>query len=213
MQKIKTVDQLRKLLGEPREVTKQKIGNKLSRQSAEFITQSPMLFIATQDAHGSVTVSPKGDQRGFVYVADPSTLYIPERKGNRLIFSLQNILATGRVGLIFIAPNTCESLRISGTCDIVVDETLNAQLADRKGNPALLALKVTVEESYFHCAKAFLRSGLWQPESWGDRYKVSFAAEIAENAALAPSATAGFDEMVDEGYGNAIEEEGMVGKI
>lgn len=213
MKKIETVSELRALLGEPNEITKKKVATRLSSQSVAFIQRAPMLFLATQDEAGAVTISPKGDGAGFVHVADTSTLYLPERKGNRLIFSLQNILATQQVGLIFVAPNTSETLRISGSCEIVVDNALNQQLADRRGNPALLALKITVTESYFHCAKAFLRSGLWQPESWGEKCTISFAREIAENSEQTPSALAEFDAYVNESYGNAIEEEGMIGKL
>ena len=209
MEKLTTVEQLRDLLGSPRETTKKKVYTHLSPQAKRFIASSPFLLLATTNADGDVTSSPKGDPPGFVHVADERTLYIPERKGNRLIFSLQNILATGRVGLIFLRPNTSETLRISGTCELIVDQALCQQMADRRGNPALLVMKITVTESYFHCAKALLRSGLWKPESWPDVAKISFAEEIAGAGVDLGVSSAEFDCEIDDSYAAVIEEEGI----
>ncbi len=201
MQKLTTVQQLRDILGEPSDVTFKKIHASLSPQALSFIQRSPFLILSTQTTDGQVTSSPKGDAAGFVYAADGKTLYLPERKGNRLIFSLQNILATGRVGLIFLVPNMSETLRISGRCELVVDEALCQQLADRNGNPAQLLLKITVEENYFHCAKAFYRSGMWQPDTWADPDKISFAEEMQQDAEL--------DARIDDSYRVAMQEEGV----
>ncbi|MGB1253424.1 MAG: MSMEG_1061 family FMN-dependent PPOX-type flavoprotein [Candidatus Promineifilaceae bacterium] len=212
MKTIKSVDELRELLGgEPSAAAAGKMFPHLSSQAEEFIGRSPFLMLSTRDTAGNVTISPKGDAAGFVYVADPHTIYIPERKGNRLIVSLQNILATGEVGLIFLVPNTSETLRISGRCEIVLDDALNQQMTDRRNKPALLALKITIEESYFHCAKALMRSGLWQPESWDLPNKVSFGREIAEKNGQCQTVVAEIDQYVGESYARSAEEEGMIG--
>ena len=210
MQQLTTVDQVRELLGSPRESTKKKVYDHLSPQAHRFVESSPFLLLATTSANGDVTTSPKGDQTGFVHVADERTLYIPERKGNRLIFSLQNILATGKVGLIFLRPNTSETLRISGTCELLVDETLCQQMADRNGKPAKLVMKINITESYFHCAMALFRSGLWQPDTWDERGKISFAEEIAGAGVDLGVTSAEFDCAIDDGYIETLKDEGVV---
>ena len=212
MKTIQTIDELKQLLGgDPSAAAAGKSFPHLSSQAEEFIGRSPFLLLSTRDDAGNVTISPKGDAAGFVYVADPNTIYIPERKGNRLIVSLQNILATGNVGLIFLVPNTRETLRISGRCEIVLDEALNQRLLDRRNRPALLALKITIEESYFHCAKALMRSGLWQPDSWDVPSKVSFGREIAEKNGQCQTVVAEIDQYVGASYVRSAEEEGMIG--
>jgi hypothetical protein len=95
-------------------------------------------------------------------VEDPTTLFVPERKGNRLIFSLQNILDNPQVAMIFLVPGTEETLRVQGRAELTADP----QMCDRftaRGRPALLVTRVKVERCYFHCAKAFKRSRLWDP--------------------------------------------------
>ncbi|ETW97427.1 MAG: hypothetical protein ETSY2_44655 [Candidatus Entotheonella gemina] len=105
MKTIQTIEEVRALVGDaPSAAAADKFFPHLSSQAVEFIGRSPFLMLSTHDAAGNVTISPKGDAAGFVYVADQHTLYIPERKGNRLIVSLQNILATGAAGLIFTCP-------------------------------------------------------------------------------------------------------------
>jgi PPOX class probable FMN-dependent enzyme len=158
-----------------------------------------MLMLSTADANGHATVSPKGDPAGFVHVADERTLLVPERKGNKLIFSLQNILANPKVGLIFLVPGTCETLRVQGTAELVDDADLCDRLSMR-GNPALLVIRVAVSECYFHCAKAFLRGDLWNPETWPEKIRVSFGEEIAEQGGMAQETTAEFDRGVAQRY-------------
>ena len=217
MKTIKTVEELREVIGSgPSKAAAGKIFSRLSQQGMEFIGRSPFLMLSTLDKNGHSTISPKGDAVGFVYVADAQTIYIPERKGNRLLVSLQNILANDEVGVIFLVPNTSETLRLSGRCEIVLDDELNQRLSDRRGKPALLAMKITVEESYFHCAKALMRSGLWQPESWNGPDKISFGRELAEKDSgsintLGETAVSEIDASVDESYARAAEEEGMIG--
>ncbi len=115
MGRIETTAALRKLIGSPSELVPYKIHRELNPRAIEFIGKSPMLMLSTAGADGHATVSPKGDPAGFVHVKDSRTLLIPERKGNKLIFTLQNILANPKVGLIFLVPGTCETLRVQGT--------------------------------------------------------------------------------------------------
>jgi predicted pyridoxine 5'-phosphate oxidase superfamily flavin-nucleotide-binding protein len=134
-----------------------------------------------------------------VRVADANTLLLPERKGNKLIFSLRNLLANPRVGLIFLVPGTGETLRVSGTATLDDDADLCAAFAAR-GHPALLAMRIAVSECYFHCAKAFLRSALWRPETWPERMAISFGAEIAESGGLGAGEIEAFDQAVQGRY-------------
>lgn len=204
MNRIKTIEELRAVVGEPSELTPKKIYTYLNAQASDFIARSPFLVLATADAAGMPTASPKGDEPGFVHQADERTLYMPERKGNRLVVSYQNVLAQPRVGLIFMLPRCNETLRVSGTAELVYDEALCRQLTSR-GNPAILLLKVQVTEAYFHCGKAFIRSGLWQPEAWPqDEHKVSFGREIGNQIGQGKDFVADLDAQVVERYKDSL---------
>ena len=199
MAKVATVEALRKIIGSPNQQVPLKIHRELNARAIKFIGKSPMFMLATSDAAGRPTVSPKGDFPGFVQVEDSRTLLIPERKGNKLIFSLTHILENPHVGLIFLVPGTSETLRVQGTAELLDDANRRETLTAR-GSPALLVTRVTVTECYFHCAKAFLRSDLWKPETWPERMAISFGEEIAESGGLQREAIAEFDRAVGERY-------------
>jgi uncharacterized protein len=199
MAKIEHLAQLRAVLGEPNEHVRRKIHRRLNARAREFIARSPMVLVSTADSSGQSTVSPKGDVQGFVQAPDDTTLLIPERPGNKLIFSLQNLLANARIGLIFLVPGTCETLRVSGEAEIRDDAELCDSFAAR-GRGALLVLRVRVAECYFHCAKAFLRSRLWHPETWPEKMSISFGEEIAEEGGLEGADISGFDAAVRRRY-------------
>lgn len=183
MEAIEDIGRLREILGEPGPLTRHKIHRSLSRQARAFVLQSPFFMLASVDSHGCPTVSPKGDTAGFVHVEDENTLLIPERSGNRLLFTLENVLRNPRVGLIFLSPGTDETLRVSGRATLLLDTELNERFAARD-KPALLVMCIAIDECYFHCAKAFLRSELWKPASWPQAMRVSFAEEININRKL-----------------------------
>jgi PPOX class probable FMN-dependent enzyme len=113
-------------------------------------------------------VSPKGDQPGFVHVLDERHLVIPDRPGNKRLDGMKNLLQNPHVGLIFLIPGREETLRVNGRASIVRDEDVLVTLAAR-GKQPVLAIGVEVEECFFHCPKAFRRSGLWEPDAWPDR--------------------------------------------
>lgn len=199
MAKIASVEALRKIIGSPNRQVPLKVHRELNARAARFIGKSPMLMLATSDAAGRPTVSPKGDLPGFVHVEDNRTLLIPERKGNRLVFSLTHILENPRVGLIFLLPGTGETLRVQGTAELLDDAELCARMSAR-GSPALLVTRVAVSECYFHCAKAFLRSRLWNPGTWPEKMAISFGEEIAESGGLQREAIGEFDRAVAQRY-------------
>ncbi|MEV0298801.1 pyridoxamine 5'-phosphate oxidase family protein [Nocardia sp. NPDC050710] len=156
---------LRRLLGAamPRAVAKERVA--LHAKDREWIARSPFVVIATADADGNCDASPKGDPAGFVEVLDDTTLAIPERPGNRRADGYFNILSNPRVGLIFLIPGRTETLRVNGRARLVRD----ADYFDRmvvKGHRPILAMEVDIEQIFFHCGKAFMRSHLWEPEKW-----------------------------------------------
>lgn len=196
---VDNLARLRAIMGEPSAQVACKIHQQMNRRARDFIARSPMLFLATVDAAGQPAVSPRGDAPGFVRVVDDRTLQLPERKGNKLVFSLQNILANPRVALIFLVPGTGETLRVSGSASLLDDPALCATFTARD-RPALLVTQIAVQQCYFHCAKAFLRSAVWQPDSWPEQTQVSFGREIAEQGGLALADIEAFDRAVHDRY-------------
>jgi hypothetical protein len=178
MARVTSVEQLRTILAAPRETTKAKLLDRLDEQARDFIAASPFLLLATTDRDGRVEVSPKGDVPGFVQIEDDKTLLIPDRTGNNLAFGLENMIATGRAGLIFLLPATGETLRLTGRAEIFDDADLLARLGTKE-RPALLAIRLHIERCYFHCARSVLRAGLWKPETWGAKRQISFGRIIA----------------------------------
>ncbi len=196
--RITSVDQLRNLIGEPNVLTHKKLLTELDSLAIDFIKRSPFLVLATADADGNQDASPKGDQPGFVLVESPSTIVIPERKGNKLLFGLQNILANSHVAMVFMLPGTGETLRVNGTAELTADPELLGKLTAR-GAPALLATRVTVRECFFHCAKAFIRSQLWRPETWIERVSISWGTYLGPKI--------GADEVFARQVDKAIEQD------
>ena len=199
MSRIETVDQLRAVLGEPREATKAKVLPHLDQQASDFIRASAFAILSTVSRDGVVEASPKGDEPGFVRIENETTLLMPERAGNNLAFGLTNMLETGRVGLIFLKPRTGETLRITGRAEIFDDGDLCAKLGTPE-RPALLAIRIHVERCYFHCARAMLRSKLWEPESWPPAQRILFGRIIAPRVGGDEAMAAAIDGRVEKGY-------------
>jgi PPOX class probable FMN-dependent enzyme len=201
--RISSAAQLRAMIGEPGPVTPKKLLTALDDAAIGFIRRAPFLVLATADADGNLDASPKGDGAGFVTIMDANTLLIPERRGNRLLFSLQNIIANPRVGVIFMVPGTNETLRVNGSAELTADpELLNAMSA--RGTAALLAIRVTVRECFFHCAKAFLRSQLWKPETWPERVEISFGKMLAPKIGGDEKVARQIDELIAQDYKNNL---------
>jgi uncharacterized protein len=162
MQTVADVSELRALYGQPSGLAVRKSLRRLDRHCREFIRLSPFLLVSTQGP-GGADISPRGDPSGFVSVEDDETILIPDRPGNNRIDTLENILHNPRVGIIFLVPGLNESLRINGVAEIVVGAELRC-LAHLDRVPKT-AIRVRVEEVFFHCAKALIRSQLWDPET------------------------------------------------
>ncbi len=199
---ITSGEQLRAIIGEVNPVVSIKLGTALDAAARDFIARSPFLVLSTSDTEGNQDVSPKGDAPGFVAIEDDQTLLIPDRKGNRLIYGLQNVLADPHVGVLFMVPGTSETLRVNGTASLTADPDICARLSAR-GQPAQLAIRVTVRECFFHCAKAFLRAQLWKPETW-PHYKVSFGKMLAPKIGGDEKMAEQIDEAIADDYRNNL---------
>lgn len=165
---ISTVEELTALVGEPLQRVRDKVRPALHELDREWLAASPFCLVATSDADGRCDVSPKGDPAGqLAYVLDEHTIAIAERPGNRRVDGYHNILANPHVGLIFLIPGRGDTLRVNGRARLVTDGAFFDSMIV-KGHRPILALVVEIEEVFHHCAKAFLRSRLWQPETWDD---------------------------------------------
>ena len=201
--RLATLEQLRAIIGAESPGTRTKLNEALDETARGFVAASPFALLATCDAEGRPDVSPKGDGPGFVAIEDEKTLLIPERKGNKLIMGLQNILANGRVALLFLVPGTEETLRVHGRAELTSDPELLARLTER-GQPALLAIRVHVEAVFFHCAKAFKRSRLWQPDTWPANLRISFGKLLAKKLGASEDAAQKIDAAVEEDYRTSL---------
>jgi uncharacterized protein len=158
--------ELRELLGAPtgRAVTKER--TRLHAVDREWLAASPFCILATSDAHGNCDASPKGDPAGhLVHALDDTTVAIGERPGNRRADGYGNILANPHVGIISIIPGRNATLRINGRAQLLRDAPFFDEMTVRGQRP-VLALLVEIDQIFFHCPKAFMRSQLWQPQSW-----------------------------------------------
>ncbi|MFI6816484.1 pyridoxamine 5'-phosphate oxidase family protein [Nonomuraea sp. NPDC050328] len=162
---IQSEAELRELLGEvmPRAATKER--TRLHERDREWLALSPFCILATSDAAGNCDASPKGDPAGFTHVLDDTTIAIPDRPGNRRADGWLNVLANPHVGLLYLIPGRSETLRINGRAKLVREAPFFDEMIV-KGHRPHLTLVVEIEQIFFHCAKAFLRSSLWKPETW-----------------------------------------------
>ncbi len=199
MAQLKSLDDLRRVIAEPRPTTRSKILDALDEQSIEFLKRCPFALVGTVSADGTLEVSPKGDEPGFIRVEDPQTLLIPERIGNNLAFGLTNMITNGKIGMICLVPATGETLRISGTAEIYDDADLVASLSSL-GKPALLATRVRIQHCYFHCARSIVRAKLWDPKAWPAPGRVSFGKIIAPRVGAGDDVAAQIDASVEGAY-------------
>jgi PPOX class probable FMN-dependent enzyme len=190
---VTTVDDLRAIVGHPIQAVANKVKDRLSEAQQDWLAHSPLGFIATTDAEGRVDVSPKGDPPGFVHIIDDTTIAIPERPGNKRVDGYVNVLQRPRVGTVFLIPGRGDTLRINGTARIMADAPYFDEMIVGGKRP-ILALEIDVDEVFFHCAKAFLRSDAWNPQTW-DPNAVPSVARLAK--AIKPDMS---DEQLDEYY-------------
>ena len=174
---ITTLEALRELYGPARERALKKEIPSIDAHALQFIGLSPFVVLASSDADGHMDASPRGGEPGFVKVPDAHTLLLPDAPGNNRLDTLENIITTGRLGLLFMVPGFDETLRINGRAVLSTDPADLALCADARRAPALV-IRVAVESVYLHCAKAFMRSKLWDASSHTDRAQLPSMAEM-----------------------------------
>lgn len=196
---IATEDALREIIGAPSEIVRHKVTDRILPSTRGFIERSPFVCVATHGADGTCDVSPRGDPAGFVRVLDDRTLLIPERPGNKLADTLRNIVATGRVGLLFVVPGVGDAFRVNGRATLTDDPALLAP-CEVEGKAPKLAILVDIEEAYTQCPKAFLRSQLWEPSRFVDRSALPTCGEIHRDIAGGDFDAEGYDAERAERY-------------
>jgi PPOX class probable FMN-dependent enzyme len=176
---LTTVDELVGLLGEPARRVRDKARAALLEVDRDWLAATPFCVMATSSASGECDASPKGDPAGrLVHVLDDRTIALAERPGNRRADGYRNILENPHVGLNFFIPGRGDTLRVNGRARLVTQAPFFDEMVVKGHRPAL-AVVVHIDELYFHCAKAFLRSGLWKPETWDPEARVPRRAVIA----------------------------------
>ncbi|MBV8086747.1 MAG: pyridoxamine 5'-phosphate oxidase family protein [Chloroflexi bacterium] len=159
---ITTVEQLAELYGQPQETSILKEVDRITPEYRKLIEAAPFAALATSGPEG-LDCSPRGDFPGFVRVQDERTLLLPDRRGNNRADSLRNIVRDPRVGLLFLIPGVTMTLRVNGRAQISIDPELLASFAVDGKEPRSVIL-VAVEAVYFQCARALIRSDLWNPD-------------------------------------------------
>ena len=192
--------QLRTVLGEPTELVRKKIADRLNPLTRQFVERSPFAVVATGRPDGGLDVSPRGDPAGFVRILDERTLLLPDRPGNKLADSLTNLLADDRIAILFLIPGVNDTFRVNGRARIVDDPELLAG-STVEGKEPLLGILVEVEEAYTQCPKALLRSELWNPDRHVDRSELPASGEILRAVADSELDVEEYEEARAERYG------------
>jgi PPOX class probable FMN-dependent enzyme len=180
---------------------------RIERYAQQFIDLSPFCCLATSDGKGNADVTPRGDKPGFVRVIDERTLLIPERPGNNRMDSLRNIIQHPSLGLLFLIPGFEDTLRVNGRGRVTKDPGLLADSAV-DGKLPKFGILVAVDEAFFHCAKAFRRSRLWDPTAQLPRNTMPTLAriimdqmaEVAKETPPEQAEVAVWDEAIEEDY-------------
>lgn len=197
---VRSVAELRAIVGEPLPRVIAKETSTLDERATAFIRVAPFLVMATSASDGSTDASPKGGPPGFVSVMDERRLAIPEFPGNRRLDGVQNLVDRPGIGLLFIVPGITETLRVNGIARLSRDPELSAVCAVAGRSPWFV-VDVEVRQVFSHCSKAFLRSGLWSPDSWPDPATVTSPSRtIAERAADEGRPEQDVRREVDEAY-------------
>ncbi|MET3960413.1 PPOX class probable FMN-dependent enzyme [Marmoricola sp. OAE513] len=200
MTEIADLDALVALIGEPLPRARDKARHALTDLDRDWLAASPFCVMATSSADGACDASPKGDPAGdLVHVIDDVTIAIAERPGNRRADGYKNILENPHVGLTFFIPGRGDTLRVNGRARLVSDAPFFDQMVV-KGHRPVLAVVVDIDELFHHCAKAFLRSGLWEPETWDPTGTVPRRAVIAQRLDASELSLEELDEYYGEQY-------------
>ena len=189
--------ELRKLMGDPPPPCVAKTLRSLDAHCRSFIARSPFVLISSCNKQGQMDISPKGDAPGFVQVLDEQSLAIPERPGNLRADTFTNVLENRKVGLIFLIPGKSETLRVSGTAQIIRDAEVRESMKAYDKVPEFV-LAVGVEEAFFHCSKCMIRSKLWTPQAWPSLNGLPNLAQTMVDAAKLPMPVEALEDIIKQ---------------
>jgi PPOX class probable FMN-dependent enzyme len=161
--------ELRSHIGPVNPIAERKLLTRLDQFCRDFIALSPFVVVASSDAEGRADASPRGDAPGFVRILDDSTLLIPDRRGNNRVDTFGNLLASPGVGLLFMVPGIAETLRVNGRAQVTRDPALLEPSTVQERTP-VTGLVVAIDEVFFHCGKALIRSKIWDPAVQVERH-------------------------------------------
>ncbi|NKB37029.1 MAG: pyridoxamine 5'-phosphate oxidase family protein [Gammaproteobacteria bacterium] len=196
---IGDIDTLEKHFGEPIELALAVMLDSLDKFHKQYIERSPFACIATSDASGQPTISPKGDAPGFIKIIDDNTLLMPDRIGNNKVESFHNLVENPKMGLIFMIPGLRETLRISGEAAITTDQKYLKACQVGK-TPVRTGLLIKVSKVYFHCGKAMIRSRLWDEESKAKTGELASFGEILKEEARINESKENMENHLEEVY-------------
>ena len=174
---ITTLEALRQIYGPANERSLKKEMPSLDSHAIRFLALSPFVLLASSDANGHMDASPRGGEPGFIKVTDAHTLLVPDAPGNNRLDTLENIITTGRLGLLFLVPGFDETLRVNGRAVLSIDPVDLALCVDARRTPALV-IRVAVESVYLHCGKSLMRSKLWDASRHTDRAQLPSMGEM-----------------------------------
>jgi PPOX class probable FMN-dependent enzyme len=178
--------ELRDAIGTPKSIVYDKQTDRINDLTRQFIDRSPFVCVATANPDGGLDVSPRGDPAGFVRVLDEKTLLLPDRPGNRIADTLTNLLADPRIALLFLIPGVGDTFRVNGRATIVDDPELLEPCAV-EGKVPRLGILISIEEAYTQCAKALIRSDLWNPDKHIERSELPSSGEMLREIKRDPS--------------------------
>jgi uncharacterized protein len=197
---IETEEEVACLYGPAADVVQAKVIDRIDAHCRAFIERSPFVLVGSSDLSGRCDVSPKGGEPGFVRVLDERRLAVPDAPGNRLVDTLKNVVANPHVGLLFLIPGMEETLRMNGAALLSEDPAL-LEMLEGFGKPPKVAIEVTVDEAFLHCAKAFKRSSLWRPDEWPSTEGLARPAQIwRDHMALEDMSVGEVETLVDDDY-------------
>ena len=177
---ISSHDELRSIYDAPAALAVNKQKAELDAYSERFLQLCPFIVLSTSSRDGRFDCSPRGDYPGFIAILDKHTIAIPDRPGNNRLDSLSNIIEHPAVGILALVPGFNECLRINGSALLTADDTLRARFEHQNKLPKAVIV-VSIQEIYFHCAKAIHRSRLWDSAAKADRSQLPSLGRILMN--------------------------------
>ncbi|MFN0028119.1 MAG: MSMEG_1061 family FMN-dependent PPOX-type flavoprotein [Acidimicrobiales bacterium] len=183
-----------------------KVVDHLDSLACEFIARSPFVLLSTAYAGGRCDVSPRGGPAGFVKVLDERRVVVPDLNGNNLLDSIENILANGHAGLLFLVPGTDETLRVNGRAVLSVEPSLLDLFEGELRRPKAV-IGVEIEQAYVHCAKSFRRGGVWNPQSWPSAGEVPSAAAMLSVHTASGRTPEEIQQYLDASYASGLAQD------